>query len=588
MRPAENVATLKRSLASLGRLRGRVPWLTVVLSIWTAGGVAGQPPKTHEILGLVEGLRPGTRATVALYSTSTRYQAAQQAAEAPPGLFWGSTPVQQVETDPDGFFSISAPDGRPGRVIVSAREHGVRQTWLAPVSEPLTLEAVTLPPAREVQVRATDPSGAPVVDAWVDVRLETPVDAHTARRWSGAGSGLWSTPPLRGLVDSSGVLRVPIEHQASGWVQITANGRILQRSPLSEHGVEGSDVINVALPPATVELRLSVVDSNGYPVAGAHVHHAESGPPLAITDASGQATFLGRRDSSWKIIGPRGGSATIYDIGFTPHVPVDENSFEELKATLHRNQIDVASHVIADPWTSLESTPPVSLGVVEGAWAHWSNSSALTISWLDSDLAYSTWIASAPGYLTRREIAPAANLPAFRLEPSATVTGTVASTSGESIARARVTGLPHLEPARRAGRTPHVGHTWTRADGSFVLTQQMAGLDRLGAQHQDFPRAGPTDIDALAPFELRQQVKLVLSRGRIAVGQVLGADGMQLAGARVSLDVERGISSSGRRGRRPRPSPAVVTDGEGVFRIDKLPGGAATLRVEATGHASAA
>jgi len=145
---------------------------------------------------------------------------------------------------------------------------------------------------------------------------------------------------------------------------------------------------------------------------------------------------------------------------------------------------------------------------------------------------------------------------------------------GQSISRQGADRSSKKTPACRSGE-----------NGMFRLEDLApATAIRLGLDAEGF-RPAIADLTQVDP---RKVVKFVLDRGSLLRGRVLNPDGNSVGGARVTIspgDTEAGVLGDSRAMQEER---SVMTDDQGVFEVDELPGGFYRLEAYRDGFLSSA
>ncbi len=150
------------------------------------------------------------------------------------------------------------------------------------------------------------------------------------------------------------------------------------------------------------------------------------------------------------------------------------------------------------------------------------------------------------------------------LKPAAPIAGLVTDAYNQPVAGANVWAEPRNLGSRYAVRSFSPQRATTADDGSFRLPDLVYGSAyRLTAQAQRFPST-VVDVPPMEPGVAADPVRIVLTRGRKAVGRVVDTDDGPVTGAEVKLrwpaDTERFV----RRDRLDATEP-TATDERGEF-----------------------
>ncbi|HEX4964332.1 MAG TPA: carboxypeptidase regulatory-like domain-containing protein [Thermoanaerobaculia bacterium] len=197
--------------------------------------------------------------------------------------------------------------------------------------------------------------------------------------------------------------------------------------------------------------------------------------------------------------------------------------------------------------------------------------------------------ASAPGYFPSAPLAvlsaPASSSarpgPTLPLAPTAALGGTVIDSTGQPVQGAEIASF-----RSREGR-PLPGDPKTRstATGAFRL-EPLAPREiySLRVEKTGFAPATLT-VEAPRPLATRGDLKIVLTRGLVAHGQVTDGAGKPLSGALATLSPS--ASAAGELGVPDRLPPAKArSDAKGRFEVPGLSGGVFDLAVGARGFGS--
>lgn len=120
---------------------------------------------------------------------------------------------------------------------------------------------------------------------------------------------------------------------------------------------------------------------------------------------------------------------------------------------------------------------------------------------------------------------------------------------------------------RESGSRDMLGHAFTESDGRGTLEAVPTGRLRIGARHGE---AGEGQTSTLVEAGVENEVLVRLEAGTEISGQVIGGDGLPVAGARVWIG----------RGALAQPTSESSTDADGRFVLREVQGGKQNLYAE--------
>lgn len=460
--------------------------------------------------------------------------------------------VAVAETDAGGRFSLAAPEAGIWRVEVRAPGFVPMRYFPLPVTGPVELPPAELLEDSGVKAEVVEAAGSAVSAAFGVV-----VIAETASRelWSELRSPGWSVASRNGVTDAQG--RVTLPRAAGETLQLTAlrPGTLLRARLRAEERARLS--LAAADRPRTLEVREA-----GEPLEGILVVAGEPAWPLGRTDREGRLSFPGGGPEPLHLFA-RDGRRWRSDLPQRPAGDGPDSIVLRPAAWISGRVLDAASR---RPLAGVRVWPGHDPGtaVVTGADGRYR---------LAAPPEDRFWVqAEAAGYLpesgwVQRPAAAAGRAPTLALVAAASVAGQVVDPAGKPVSGAEIEAFE--VPARPHGFHPDPAdaRAVTDAGGRFTI----AGLHPDGAFEVTAARKGflPAQemLAGLRRAGERPRLRLVLEPSRSGAGKVVDLEERPLPGVEVRL------SSSGRPAREPgRTMPAAVTDAEGWFRVDDLPG----------------
>jgi hypothetical protein len=480
----------------------------------------------------------------------------------------------------DASFDWNLVGGAPGRATGRLAATGLASPT-APPERTLVLARGSVAWARVV-----DQQGRPIAGA--DVSLEAAVPSPAAMMSFSGGEA-----PLRAVSDTDGRARFDRVAVGTHVLEAKAAGFAPTRVPGLTIEVAGTETElgTVELAPE-VRIELELVDRDGQPVAGASCWIDEQLGRLLSLRTGGndrEADGLSDRHGRVSIGGQRAGAKLS--------LLVRAEGFAEASASLDANPEAEPIRVVLEPTSRLggrvvdEAGVPIAGAKVELDMVRTLGAASFGMPRSDAETADDgTFLfeglepgragltASAPGRRTVRNqgIALAAGESQLdhelRLEPGATITGTVRNAEGTPLDGVRVL-IPegNTSPAMimmvRSGAL-------TNADGHFRLEGAAVGRRLLEAHAPGF-RTGKVELELRAG---ENAADFTLERGASIAGRVLAPAGEPIGGATVRVLAGPGRPSFG--------LPSAQSDSQGRFRIDGLEPGTISLIAEAEGFAA--
>ncbi len=468
-------------------------------------------------------------------------------------------PVSTAISGEHGRFRINVPEPGIWRLRVRARGFvSAEALEFLPVSEPVQLAAVELWPEATVRVRVVDEQGKPVPGA----RLQT-----LSSGWDTGAHGRGGFPPAPApyvsRTDSGGTASISRIDRESIHLSAIADGYLETVSR------------NLKDEPATVRLirgcrrALEVVEPQGQPAAGALV---QAGPwSLGKTDAGGRAeitapcrgplklrllTVDGRR--VWETL-PEAREGEPREIRFELPPQPPKLTGRVLEKGSKKPLAEVLVWPADDPGSFTSTDEQGRYIVREPA----QKDSPLTATADGIAFARDDLVALGPPRSVSADGSHAG--PAFYLSRATSVTGTVADAAGHPVEGAEV----------RIG--VNFARFFTRSDERGAFRLRFPGLEdsfEIVASHRDF-----------LPKTLRlgahqnRELKIVLQRGREAVGRILDDQNLPVAGAEGFL-----FFSGERSGNELSPLRVSSSDAQGNLRFRTLRPGRYSLHVRVPGR----
>lgn len=473
-------------------------------------------------------------------------------------------------------------------VIASAAGHATSRLAATGLADPANAgdRTLVLPRGSVAWVQVVDQHDQPIAGAAVTLEAALPSS-------SGMVSFVGSETPLRAVTDADGRARFDRVAVGAHVLEAKAAGFAPTRVPGLTIEVAGTETElgTVELAPE-VRVELELVDRAGQPVSGASCWVDEQlGRLLTLRTGGSDREADGISDWHGRVsIGGQRAGAKV-------SLLVRAEGFAEASATLDVDPEADPIRLILEPTSRLggravdESGVPIAGARVEldmvrtlGAAsfgmprsdAQTADDGSFLFEGLEPGRAGLT--ASAQGRRTVRKQglvlgAGESQLDhELRLEPGATLTGTVRDAEGTPLEGVRVlipegNTSPAMIMMMRSGAL-------TNADGRFRLEGAAVGR-RLVEAHAPGFRAGKLELELAAGDNVAD---FTLERGASIAGRVLAPGGGPLNGASVRVVAGPGRPSFG--------LPSAQTDPQGRFRIDGLEPGTISLIAEAEGFAA--
>ena len=475
--------------------------------------------------------------------------------------------VDRVHSGPDGAFSLSAPLPGPYRLEIRppapADQPGavLPKVYgdLVPLQVSRVLEPNELPDRHHVAVRVQDADDEPVEDAWV-VAVPTATRSDRRARVASHEQPERLYPrfhPAAAKTDAVGIVRF-LMPTAEARIAVSAPGFIVARATTES----GRAAFRLS---RTAGIRFRIRGADGEPAPRVLIRtRGASSLPLAVTNDSGVA-----------VVGHVANASTEYEFERADHalarttppaqVTVDPATGEPVVDVRLQDPLRIPGRVV----------DAVSGHPIDGAAAWvWASPGHNALSGPNGVFDLTTRRAPdgtrvsviAAGYVSARVNSEASQLagPAevsVALRPAAPIAGLVTDAYDQPVAGANVWAEPRNLGTRAAMRSFRPQRATSAADGSFRLPDLVYGSPyRLTAQAQGFPST-VVDVPPFEPGVAADPVRIVLTRGRKAVGSVVDTDGGPVAGAEVKLrwpaDTERFPSATV----MTRPNPPRRTSG---------------------------
>lgn len=192
--------------------------------------------------------------------------------------------------------------------------------------------------------------------------------------------------------------------------------------------------------------------------------------------------------------------------------------------------------------------------------------------------------AAAGGHL------PSTSGPVFALQPTSTLAGSVADDEGRAVAGADIRideDAPEVAIRFGVKREGLAGRTISRANGAFRIDVLPRRAYMLHVTRAGYAPASLV-LEKLAPSATKSGLRVVLSRGRSAVGRVLEKKtSAPVAGAELRLmpSSRAAVPRWARGGDAEEAAFLATSNGDGSYRFEHLPPGKFDVSVTASGYA---
>ncbi len=521
--------------------------------------------------------------------------------------------VDSTRSGPGGTFTLTAPAVGPYRLEVSAPAEGAASGArhvtpaplfhaLAPLAAPLVLPPIEVAGWRVMTIVATDLEGEPVEGALV---VADPGGWRSEPVDTGHGLDLWQRRDQERIVprfgraatrtDAAGLARFSLPTVEAG-VALSAPGFRLRVGRVGAGG--GS----FELAPAA-GMTVRILDPQGRPVPGAAVTVGERlDVPLGMTNDRGEATVVPveSRSLAYRAL------AEDHSIGWTAP-PGSEAAGAGADRTLAHvvsaGQVE-AGDAGTDRTVEIGLEPPAEIAgritdaatgrPVAGA-AIWRRPGEQARAGPTGAFVLRTWLhqgraqvgVAADGYQATSAMVTAERLGSgdavdILLAPSAPLKGQVVDASGRPLAGVRL----WVEPF---GGTPGIGPGGREAtsafDGSFFIAGAAAEhTHRLHVELSGYP-ARTLEIPAAPAQAAREDVRVVLRRGRSVLGIITDSRGVPIPNTEVAL-VPVAWSRDGSYSWNSFLRRTSGTDAHGRFEFSGTPAGRFELTANNPDHGS--
>lgn len=507
--------------------------------------------------------------------------------------------VATTKSDQQGGFTVEAP--KAGLWMVSARAAGRAEVTavLVPLIRSRTLEPIELPPAAKLTVRVQNTAGEAIANALVVVQPER----LPMRSMRGNRSAYVRSRAARTNENGQAELRVPAGR--SFGVSVAAAGHAFRH--LDEARGKVIDVTLEAAEPRAFVVR----DVGGKPSPGAWIVRGDLSVPVAKADDQGRLDTVVAEASNvtaWSADGLRGSLDLAADTAAAPkdapaanevssegagtEDPAGEDPAAEGAGADRR--ADAPSLIVLGPARTLVGAvvDAASGDAVPDALVYAGGTSYETTR-TDNRGRFSLRLpadsrqvqSAKEGYRAASERIGDRQEVTLALEAAGRLWGRVVDPAGEPIAGAEVRslGAATFTAAWSANRVVDRTDEAGRFELSPLGVEQLVMLE---ARHEGF---APAELEAKASTDpAADPLEIVMNPGRVALGQVTDAADQPLGGATVAI-VPAPPSSQATQGyfRRlmGRQPTEAMTDSEGRFRIEDLPGGRFDLSAERRGFA---
>ncbi|HYH47126.1 MAG TPA: carboxypeptidase-like regulatory domain-containing protein, partial [Thermoanaerobaculia bacterium] len=471
-----------------------------------------------------------------------------------------------VLTDGRGRFEVPALPG--DRVDLEARRQGFAPTVVpgfvvAPGAGPADLGTLTLVPGVRIEGRVADAAGRPL-----------------------AGTGVWLTeadrPPGRALAETLRQREPAATADESGRFAITDVARermvnvLLAREgyvPFWVAGVEAPTArpLSVVLETAS-RLRGRVEDVSGEPVPGASVLLRPAPPPpgtvgVEVRRSENTADAEAGHDGAFAFAEVAPGAVTLEASaeGFLPPEPVElqvppNGEVQDVRLVLGRG-------AAVSGWITAAGGEPVAGARVRIGPVQSESDAEGRYRLAGVPPGLKALALSHPAYKGRNQqvdVQPGENRVDLTLEKGTTVAGRVVDEAGAPRPGAEVT------LRNRSERDPRGYRASSGADGRFEILAVTDGRFDLEAEAGGFAPAVHPSVIEVAGRDV-DGIEVVLRRGAILSGRVLGLDSGQVAAVEVTAE------------RAGRPARSGTVDHTGRYEITALEAGDWHLRARLAG-----
>lgn len=490
-------------------------------------------------------------------------------------------PAAATLTRADGGYRLLAPEPGMWRVVASADGFAPRELPLLPLLEEVDAPDLSLPADSGLEVRVVSPAGAPVPGARVRAH---PVLEWELRRWMRRPT--WRAATQVVVADGRGRARLPAAAGDTWELEVQAPGFMAAVLPRVGPGLR-----EIRLGTGR-EQTMEVLDARGRPAPEVVVWSGEMRLPSGRSAEDGRVTLTLPEEgpSGLRCLAPDGSVLETRVPAADPEAP----------AAPLRVRLEAARPVSGRVLDLFRREPAAGALVWAGRDPAWRTT---TVPRGDYSLVLPPWVrsdlhAQAPGYfMEKAEVDPTAPPPAagpaFALEPTTSLVGTVVDAENQPVAAVEVrtwlvrSGPPFSFP--KLGRTG--GFTRSRSEGHFRVGNLAPGVTYRLRFHREGLAPEELRVRAPAVGEASPELRVVLQPGITTTGKVIDAGERPIAGATVELKRWHGGDSGERAFRRRDPDPPpplrATTDREGRFTLRDQSPGRFRMTVEAAGFATA-
>ncbi len=476
-------------------------------------------------------------------------------------------PVAVARVDTAGRFTLSVPPAGVWQLRVEAPGFVPMRYALLPAAGEVELPVVTLRPAVKTPIEVADGAGGGL--AGIAVRAAS----ADSTLWKDPPSVGWRPAPRRGRTDGAGRLSL-----------LRARGERLDLfvyTPRRLTATRAAQVrrARVVVGPAPSRRTLEVVEADGSPAAGVVIALAAGQWPLGLTGQSGQLSVSDSAEDVVELLLFTADGRTLK----VELAPAEEGSQRARTVFRLPPSVSVGGRVVdaeGKPLSGVLVWPGHDPGrfVVTDSAGHYSlrreTSQRLRLQ------AHGE--GRPPRLLALKVSSQPLTAPDLVLPLGVRLLGWVVDSAGGPVARARVAVLEQKGSRKTLGLDRAAGRAVTGPDGSFTLLGLPATAPLAVRVVADGSNPAMVSFDPLAEGAGREELVIVLSRGRTASGWVLDGEERPIAGAEVRLlpaDEATESADSAQEGWR------ALTETDGHFVVMGMEEGVVDLQVSRRGYA---